>query len=74
MSHTFRLNGRALNRGVDEVLLLKPLKRAVASLVTKQSAAKNNSCAERHTNVVTVKTSEKTRTAKNTRSKTAFDE
>ncbi|MFU1606609.1 hypothetical protein ACM25O_09110 [Sulfitobacter pontiacus] len=71
MSHTFRLNGRALNRGVDEVLLLKPLKRALAGIVNKQSASKTYSP---HANAVTVKTARKAPAAKYTRSKTAVDE
>ena len=35
MSKTVKLNQRAFNRGVDEVLLLKPLRRAMFALIKR---------------------------------------
>lgn len=35
MSRTVRIDERAFNRGVDEVIHLKPIRRAMAALLSK---------------------------------------
>ena len=39
MSKTVKLDQSAFNRGVDEVLLLKPLRRALFALIKRQGTA-----------------------------------
>jgi len=42
MSRMIRMDEEAFNRGVDEVLTLKPLRRALSNVVSLQSRAGKN--------------------------------